>query len=203
MANAGKTTGRHIRRQKRSRRLTQTLMRGVRLIHEDPVALGRAIEILGLMVKKRQITMRDFYRVLNAPFAHSTFKRKLSDFAAGRLSFDNFMDAIDQIRERRVPREEMDRVVTGCREGDFYNQVLRLAMRHSASKSLVIILAIKRMKYLRKPAAEIEEAERITWGIHQQAHKWHAVEAKGNKEAMAKRKRKMRELEKIFVDKFV
>jgi len=119
-----------------------------------------------------------------------------------------------QLKDSEKPKEEKIQVVKitdfdaiekvlACRQGQFYERVIKLAIRHSAPKSLVTNLSIRRMRDLKMPKAEIAEAERIRWGIHHQAHRMYIAERKGNHEQQLKARAKVRKLEKIFMNKFV
>jgi len=190
-----------IRHPTKQSRLRVTVVRLGRLLHEDPISLGKSIGLLGDMVKRKRIPPRTFYRVLNVPLAYTTLKKKLRQFSNGEIHFDQLMESVERAYERRVPKNKIEAVVK-CREGLFYAKVLRLAMVYSTPKSFVSALTIRRMKYLKMPAEEIAETEKISWGIHQQSHKWHKAEETGKRATRIKRRKRMRALEKIFFEKF-
>ncbi len=201
MANIAKGNATNSRRLRKGNRLRRTVVRAVGLLREDPVAIAESLKILGLMLKRNQITVRTIYEILNTPSSPGTLKSKLRDFSQGRISFDQLMEFITAIRKRIVPKAEIGRVLH-CGEGKFYGEVLRLAMRHNSLPSFVTTFTIRRMKFLQKPAAEIEDAERLIWSIHQQVHKYYQAAAKVDKVAMKTRRGKIRKLQHLFIEQF-
>jgi len=186
---------------RRSNRLRKTVKKTLRLLHEDPVLLGKAIEAFGHLMKKGHMSPKTFYRILNAPFSHTTFKKKIRDFVNEKINLEQLMESVDAIYSRRVPDAKIDRVIR-CREGQFYSRVLKLAMAYGSPKSLVTEITLRRMRYLRRPKEEIAEAEKIKWGIHQHSSGWFKAERRNDRKAMRNKRQKIRALEHALMNKF-
>lgn len=201
MKKAG--TGKRIktRHPTRGTRLRVTALRLGKLLHDDPKTFAKSSEILGTMLKHERITLRTFYKILNAPLSYTTLKSNLKKFNNGTIGFDQLIESVQNAYSRQVPKRKLGTVLK-CRKGEFYQKAEKLAEAYEAPKSFLTELAIRRMKYLRMPKEQIEEAEKIKWGIHQQSHKWHKAQEKGRKAAMLKARKKMLELEHAFVEKF-
>lgn len=185
----------------KGKRFRITALRLLKLWHDDPALFARASEMLGTMQKQGRITTRTEYRIMNAPLSYTTLKSKLRQFTQGKISFDQLIESVQKAYSRSVPKSKVDAAIT-CKQGEFYQKAESLAIAYETPKSFLTELTIRRMKYLKMPKEQVDEAVRIKWGIHQQSHKWHEAQQKGKKQAMQKARKKMLELEHAFNEKF-
>lgn len=186
---------------KRSKRLEVTMQKSMRLLLTDPETAGKAMAVLGRLLKEGRISGRDLYRILSVPLATTTLKAKLIDFVGGKTTLPQFLELIKNAHKGSVPRERVEQVLR-CERGNFYEKLWMLALEYRAPKSLITNLTIKRMHALKMPLQLIDEANTIKWKMHKLSHRAVAAKRRGDKAEQAMRTREMRALQKKFIDRF-
>jgi len=162
-----------------SKRLRAAVRRASKLLATNPKVVSAAATRLGQAVKAGQISMRDVYRVLQAPLSVTTLVSKLREFSGGRMHLAELQEIVDKAYERSVPNKVCDHLMASPK-GDFWRRLLFAALEYKTPNSFVMSMALKRMRRLRLPPEEIKAAETLNWQIHNTVHDIYVAAERGD-----------------------
>lgn len=202
---------------------TANAIRHLRLVSSNPerkASLRKAANVMSLILEhtqrdgrkilrnlveideKHNLSIGTVVRVFSAPLAFTTLKAKLRDLASKRLSFSDFMDAIDASYERRVPHRQVEEILN-CQKGKFYEKIFKAAFLHGSPRSFITNVALKRMHLLGLPKKNIDEANRLRWQIHGETHDMYEAMRAGDVEAEKLARANVRAMQSDFINRFV
>lgn len=132
------------------RRTRSLVRRSARLWSTNENVMAEAQATFFRMKKNKEISLREIWRILEAPLSTTRMIAKLRSFNAGKLSLAKLMDGVNRAFRNQVPETRVKQALK-CRNGKFFELVHKIMQEFEPPMSFATNLTIKKiMKEIEK-----------------------------------------------------